>query len=94
MKNSQVDKSEYLSLKNNIKDLLQRGRSKAGRAINSILVETYWNIGRYIVEYEQKGQQKSEYGSELIDRLSKDLTFEYGKGFNRSNLIYILEFLL
>ncbi len=48
-----------------------------------------WQIGRHIVEFEQGGSEKSEYGSELLDRLSKDLTLEFGKGFSRSNLVYI-----
>lgn len=54
--------------------------------VNTILVQTYWEIGKYIVEFEQKGNEKAEYGSQLFDRLSKDLTLAYGKGFSRSNL--------
>lgn len=54
-----------------------------------MLVQTYWHIGRHIVEWEQGGSDKSVYGSELIDRLSKDLTLEFGKGFSRSNLFQI-----
>jgi hypothetical protein len=53
------------------------------------LVQTYWEIGRYIVEFEQRGKEKAEYGSQLFDRLSKDLTQAYGKGFGRSNLFYM-----
>lgn len=86
------DLSNYSALKTQIGQLLQKGREQAGRAVNSILVQTYWLIGQYIVEFEQGGKEKSEYGSELLDRLSKDLTLEYGKGFSRSNLIYIRKF--
>ena len=57
--------------------------------VNSILVQTYWEIGRYIVEFEQGGNEKAEYGSQLFDRLSADLTQTYGKGFGRSNLFYM-----
>ncbi|GAB2494671.1 PDDEXK nuclease domain-containing protein [Algoriphagus taiwanensis] len=82
----------YTSLKNEISQLLIAGREKAGRAVNTILVQTYWQIGRHIVEYEQGGEVKSEYGSNLLDRLSRDLTLEFGKGFSRSNLVYMRKF--
>jgi hypothetical protein len=87
-----MDKSlenlEYHSLKDQIAKLLILGRANAGRAVNNILVQTYWHIGKHIVEFQQGGKEKSEYGSSVLDRLSKDLTLEYGKGFSRSNLIY------
>jgi len=51
-----MQKEEYFGLKKDIGLLLERGREKAGRAINTILVNTYWQIGRHIVEFEQKGQ--------------------------------------
>lgn len=50
---------------------------------------TYWVIGQNIVEFEQKGQEKSVYGSKLLNRLSKDLSNQLGKGFSRTNLIFI-----
>jgi len=84
----------YQQLKEQIGELLRRGREQAGRAVNTILVQTYWHIGRHIVEFEQKGNIKAEYGSELLDRLSRDLTAEFGKGFSRSNLVYIRKFYL
>lgn len=79
----------YTSLKKEISQLLIAGREQAGRAVNTILVQTYWQIGRHIVEFEQGGEAKSEYGSNLLDRLSRDLTLEFGKGFGRSNLFYM-----
>lgn len=84
----------YQTLKKEIGELLAQGREQAGRAINTILVQTYWQIGRHIVEFEQGGSEKSEYGSELLDRLSKDLSLEFGKGFSRSNLFQIRQFYL
>jgi len=86
--------ADYSTLKKSIGTLLEEGRSQAGRAVNMILVQTYWQIGRHIVEFEQAGSEKAEYGSELLDRLSKDLTLEYGKGFSRSNLFQIRLFYL
>lgn len=84
----------YKGLVKQIGDLLQHAREHAGRTINTILVNTYWEIGKYIVEFEQGGKEKAAYGSELLNKLSKDLTMAYGKGFSRSNLIYIRKFYL
>ncbi|PQJ09019.1 hypothetical protein CJD36_020780 [Flavipsychrobacter stenotrophus] len=69
--------------------LLQQGREKAAYSVNTILVQTYWQIGKHIVTFEQKGNEKAEYGSQLFNRLSTDLTTAYGKGFSRSNLLYM-----
>jgi hypothetical protein len=84
----------YFGLKSQISELLLLGREQAGRAVNSILVQTYWQIGRQIVEFEQGGKEKAEYGSNLLDRLSSDLSLEFGKGFSRSNLSYMRKFFL
>ncbi|MFC3415437.1 DUF1016 N-terminal domain-containing protein [Algoriphagus hitonicola] len=81
--------TDYQLLKTEISKLLQAGRVQAGRTVNTILVQTYWQIGRHIVEFEQGGEVKSEYGTNLLDRLSKDLSLEFGKGFSRSNLFQI-----
>jgi predicted nuclease of restriction endonuclease-like (RecB) superfamily len=79
----------YSKLLTDIGDLLSAGRKFAAQKINAILVETYWNIGKSIVEFEQKGQQKAEYGSTLLTQLAKDLKLKYGKGFSKSN-IYLM----
>lgn len=83
------EKQPYSELIDTIGSLLQQGRQQAAQSVNTILVQTYWVIGQHIVEFEQKGNEKVEYGSQLFERLSKDLTFEYGKGFSRSNLLYM-----
>ncbi|MEN2436725.1 PDDEXK nuclease domain-containing protein [Weeksellaceae bacterium A-14] len=80
---------DYSSLVSQIAEIYKQGQHNATVAVNTALVETYWQIGKYIVEFEQKGQQKAEYGTALIDNLSKDLTLAFGKGFSRSNLIYM-----
>lgn len=79
----------YNSLIRHIGSLLSDGRRKAALAVNTILVDTYWQVGRYIIEFEQQGNIKAEYGAQLLDRLSKDLTLSSGKGFSRSNLTYM-----
>lgn len=81
--------SGYDSLVESIGSLLESARGQIATSVNTILVQTYWNIGKYIVEFEQDGAQRAEYGSNLLNRLSKDLTLRYGKGFGHSNLIYI-----
>lgn len=80
---------DYKTLLQGIGSILSEGRRAAAGALNNILVQTYWNIGRYIVEYEQEGNAKADYGAELLLRLSKDLTVAYGKGFSKSNLVYM-----
>lgn len=50
------------------------------------MVATYWQIGQQIVEFEQNGADRAEYGTELLKDLSKDLKQQYGKGFSKSNL--------
>ena len=79
----------YQNLIGEIGQLLNSGREQASKSVNTILVQTYWKIGQHIVEFEQGGKDKAEYGSQLFERLSKDLTLAYGKGFGRSNLVYI-----
>ena len=80
-------KKAYSLLMDNIGELLEQGRRKAIQSVNQILVQTYWEIGKQIVEYEQNGDERAEYGSELLDRLSKDLKLRYGRGFSRRNIL-------
>jgi predicted nuclease of restriction endonuclease-like (RecB) superfamily len=82
----------YTYLLDSIGTLLESARKQVVRTINNILLETYWNIGKRIVEYEQKGGEKAEYGSELLLQLSKDLSEKYGKGFSKSN-VYLMRLL-
>lgn len=79
----------YSNLISQIAEIYKQGQHNATIAVNTALVETYWQIGKYIVEFEQDGKEKAEYGKALIDNLSKDLTLAFGKGFSRSNLIYM-----
>ena len=81
--------SDYNRLLQSVGDTLNKGRSAAAAAVNTAMVQTYWEIGRQIVEFEQKGNGKAEYGSEVLKRLSRDLTKCYGKGFSHSNIVYM-----
>ena len=77
---------EYDRLLLNVGETLELGRQQAVYAVNSAMVQTYWEIGRQIVEYEQHGNEKAEYGSGLLNQLSKDLIIRYGSGFSLSNI--------
>jgi len=84
-----LEQSKYNNLINDIGSLLERGKEQVAHSVNTILVQTYWLIGRHIVEFEQSGKEKAEYGTFLFESLSKDLTVRYGKGFSRANLLYM-----
>ena len=75
-----------------IKELLEIARSQAYHTVNSIMVETYWKIGQRIVEEEQGGASRAEYGTKLIENLSKYLTDTFGKGFSEANLKNMRQF--
>lgn len=77
-----------------IRNLVEQARGRAARAVNQTMVETYWHIGRLIVEEEQGGEGRAVYGARLIPELSRRLTQEYGKGFSETNLKTFRQFYL
>ena len=79
---------------NEIKKILKSARQKAYNTINSVMVEAYWKIGRRIVEEEQNGKERAEYGKEILKNLSKELTEEFGKGYSYRTLREIRQFYL
>ncbi len=78
--------SGYQQLLNTLSDAYVKGYQKLVIAVNSNMVQTYWEIGQYIVEFEQGGILKAKYGKALLENLSKDLSLLHGKGFSLSNL--------
>lgn len=84
----------YLTMLNTVVELMEASRRKAARSINAIMTATYWEIGRQIVESEQKGENRAEYGKQLIERLAQDLTARFGRGFSRRNLAQMKRFYL
>ncbi len=76
----------YNNIRAGIVELLKAARSAAARNVNSIMTAAYWDIGRRIVKFEQGGQRRAEYGEQLIEQLSADLTRQFGRGFGRANL--------
>ncbi len=77
---------ELTSLVGRIADILQQARSQVRQSVNSAMVASYWEIGRLIVEHEQQGQARAEYGKRQLAELSERLTTQFGKGFDASNL--------
>lgn len=75
-----------------IKRIVTQARQKAYTAINSAMVEAYWQMGKRIVEQEQQGKDRADYGSQLLKSLSKELTAEFGKGFSVGSLYYYRQF--
>ncbi len=84
--------SKYSGLVSSIESLLKDSRSRIVREVNQTIVITYWHIGRYIVEFEQGGKERAEYGTELLKRLSEDLTKSFGKGYSYRSLRKIKQF--
>ncbi|MEH2298953.1 PDDEXK nuclease domain-containing protein [Nostoc sp.] len=74
--------------------LLESSRRAAARSVNAIMTATYWEIGRQIVELEQGGEKRAEYGAAVITKLSEDLTARFGKGFSKTNLEQMRRFYL
>ena len=83
---SQMPSAEYGGLIGGIAELLEASRRTAARTVNALMTATYWEIGRRIVEFEQKGATRAAYGEELLAQLAADLTARFGRGFSRFNL--------
>ena len=81
-----TDLSPLLS---SLSELIRHSRQKALRMVDTLQVQTCWNMGRHIIEYEQAGAARAEYGKQLLPTLAKALTAEFGKGFDASNLRYM-----
>lgn len=88
------NKTSYNELTVGIVNLLETARRQAARSINVILTATYWEIGRRIVEFEQLGSQKAEYGKKILKQLSAELTAKFGRGFGWRNLYQMRNFYL
>ncbi len=84
----------YEVLLGDIIGVLDQARSAAARGVNTLMTTAYWLIGRRIVEHDQAGASRADYGSRLLDRLSADLSGRLGRGFSRRNLQQIRQFYL
>jgi predicted nuclease of restriction endonuclease-like (RecB) superfamily len=80
---------DYWQLLERIGEKYEAARNNIVTAVNTEMLHAYWEIGRYIVYFEQGGKEKADYGVHLLESLSKDLSLKHGKGFSRSNLSYM-----
>lgn len=83
------DTPGYQNLLAQISDTYTQGRTRAMQAVNAQITATYWQVGRHIVEFEQGGNSKAEYGKALISNLARDLGLRHGRRFSRANVIYM-----
>lgn len=84
----------YAGIHSSIVEVLDAARRTAVRSVNALMTASYWEIGRRIVEAEQQGKRRAGYGEQLIERLSADLTAQFGRGFSRPNLQQMRAFFL
>lgn len=91
---TKLERNINLDFYNKIAELLKNARSKVIQTVNKTMTYTYFEIGRTIVEEEQKGKVRAEYGKQLIKELSQKLTSEFGKGFSKTNLKQMRQFYL
>ena len=89
-----LDQTGYATVHADIVALLEAARRAAARSVNALMTAVYWEIGRRIVEFEQGGQGRAEYGDDLIKRLGSDLTNRFGRGFGWRNLAQMRTFYL
>ncbi|MGC1323456.1 MAG: PDDEXK nuclease domain-containing protein [Candidatus Udaeobacter sp.] len=83
---------DYDAMLNHVVRLIDEARRVSARTVNALMTATYWLIGQHIVEFEQAGKSKAQYGEEVIDQLASDLTSRFGRGFTRSNLFNMRAF--
>ncbi|MDB5998257.1 MAG: hypothetical protein JWP42_5393, partial [Pseudomonas sp.] len=86
LKPEDTQEPQLVSLLGNPGELIRQARQKVLRAVDTVQVQTCWQIGRHIVEFEQQGARRAGYGKQLLATLGKALTAEYGKGFDETNL--------
>lgn len=77
---------DYTGLLSSVSELLEQARRTSARVVNAVMTATYWEVGRRIVEFEQGGKGRAGYGEQVLERLSKDLTRRFGRGFSHDNL--------
>ncbi|WP_219093290.1 YhcG family protein [Pseudomonas sp. UMAB-40] len=83
---------QLASLVGDLGELIRQARQKVLRAVDTVQVQTCWQIGRHIVEFEQEGARRAAYGKRLLPTLAKTLTTQFGKGFDERNLRYMRDF--
>ena len=86
--------AQYQSIFGDVSSIIDEARQTAARSVNAVMTAAYWMIGQHIVEFEQSGEERAEYGAALIKRLAEDLTQRFGRGFGAVNLSQMKRFYL
>src|SRR6266481_1372536 len=85
---------DYDAMLDRVVRLIDESRRTSARTVNAVMTATYWLIGRHIVEFEQQGKTRAEYGEELLQRLAQDLSAKFGRGFSYPNVNKFRQFYL
>ena len=85
---------DYDAMLDRVVRLIDEARRTSARSVNALMTATYWFIGRHIVEFEQQGKVRAEYGEELLKRMATDLATRFGKGYSLTNLKQFRQFYL
>ena len=93
-RSAQSQNAPYEDVFGDVSKIIDTARESAARSVNAAMTAAYWLIGRRIVESEQSGEERAEYGTALIERLAEDLTRRFGRGFSRQNLQHMRLFYL
>ena len=87
-----LSNAQYTTLVKEVSSLLEQARRTSARSVNAIMTATYWEIGRRIIEFEQRGEKRAAYGELVLKSLAKDLRDRFGRGFSRTNLQQMRDF--
>ncbi len=93
VKTDELD-AQYQSIFGDVSSIIDEARQTTARSVNAVMTAAYWMIGQHIVEFEQSGEERAEYGAALIKRLAEDLTQRFGRGFGAVNLSQMKRFYL
>ena len=78
--------AQYQAIFGDVSRIVESARQSAARSVNAVMTAAYWMIGQHIVEFEQSGEQRADYGEEIVERLATDLSAHYGRGFSVRNV--------
>lgn len=93
VKTGELD-AQYQSIFGDVSSIIDEARQTAARSVKAVMTAAYWMIGQHIVEFEQSGEERAEYGAALIKRLAEDLMQRFGRGFGAVNLSQMKRFYL
>ena len=89
-----VEEAPYLAVFGDVSSIIDEARKSVARSVNATMAAVNWMVGRRIIEFEQSGEERAEYGTALIRRLAEDLTERFGRGYSRQNLQNMRQFYL